>query len=149
VEWDFTVDLGIDLGEMPPGSFTVECDEDGRVCRWHVPDPTSRPVSVRTETMVVSVDGAALVSAKVEQKNAQTLVSRVAELTEANVRSETFWSLARENVRSSLGTIAREHLTAAVLDSGEAPPVIQIVFASEETKDRAPGLRAPTVSGDP
>jgi hypothetical protein len=136
VEWDFTVDLGMDLSEMDAGSFTVECDADGRVCQWYVPDPSGRPPSIRTETMVVSVDGAALVSDRVEQDNADRLVSRVTELTETDVRSETFWSVARENVRSSLVTFARDRMLEGVPETAEDPPAIEVVFESERRRER-------------
>ncbi len=139
VEWDFTVDLGIDLRNMDPGAFEVRCDEDGDVCRWHVPDPTSRTPAIRTETMIVTVDGAALLSSRVEDKNAQALVSRVTDLTENNVRSEAFWSTARENVRSSLADFAEEHLLEAAPETKDDPPTIEVVFASEPRAEEPPG----------
>ncbi|GEM_PF-3435498 len=130
VEWDFTVDLGIDLRNMDPGAFVVACDEDGDVCRWRVPEPSARTPAIRTDTMVVTVDGAALVSSAVEDRNAAGLVARVTDLTEENVRSEAFWSTARENVRSSLVEFAEEHLIEAG-ERGETQPTIEVVFASE------------------
>lgn len=79
----------------------------------------------------MTVDGAALLSSAVEDKNAKELVSRVTELTEENVQSAAFWSTATENVRSSLEGFASTHLQDAAAESSAAPPTIRVVFANE------------------
>jgi hypothetical protein len=131
IEWDFAVDLGIDLRDIKPGAFAVTCTADELACTWYVPDPTNRPPAILTETLVVTVDGAALLSSAVEDKNAKELVSRVTELTEENVQSAAFWSTATENVRSSLEGFASTHLQDAAAESSAAPPTIRVVFANE------------------
>ena len=135
VEWDFSVDLGIDLKEMAPGSFLVECDAAGLICRWYVPDPTHRPPAIATDTLTISVDGAPLVSRQVEDRNAADLVARIAEITESDVRSEAFWSGARENVRRSLTNFANEHLRASEAVN-EPLPSMEVVFASERRREQ-------------